>query len=219
MSLAPGWYPDPFSGGGYVRWWDGQRWGSSALEGSEPTVAPPRSRPTDPWSAGAPYELATWTQRALARMLDWLVVTAITLPFALVLAWPAVRDFVAAVPADGQVPASAFSALQDDLLSQSVAISLITAAVWYLYEVPQNVRWGRTLGKRAVGIRVRLRDADANPGWLAASLRWGLFTAGNLVAGFLFVLVDYLWPFWDKPYRQALHDKAARTVVVPSTPR
>src|SRR5664279_5730575 len=25
MSMAPGWYPDPFSNG-YVRWWDGERW-------------------------------------------------------------------------------------------------------------------------------------------------------------------------------------------------
>ncbi len=214
MSMAPGWYPDPFSGGGYVRWWDGERWGASAPAGSEPTAAPPRSR--DPWSQDAPYVLATWTQRALARMLDWLVVTVLTLPVALVLVWPAVSDFLALAPGDGALPAEAIDALRTDLVGQSVAISLVTAAVWFLYEVPQNVAYGRTLGKRALGIRVRLRDVDARPGWLAASLRWGLFTAGNLVGGIAFLLVDYLWPFWDRPYRQALHDKAARTVVVPA---
>jgi uncharacterized RDD family membrane protein YckC len=214
MSLAPGWYPDPFSAGDYVRWWDGQRWGASAPAGSETTVAAPR--PSDPWSAGAPYVLAPWTQRAMARLLDWMIVTLLTLPVALVLVWPAVSEFVSAAPEAGPVPTASIADLQAELVGQSVAISLITSLVWFLYEVPQNVRWGQTLGKRALGIRVRPRDVDANPGWLAATLRWGLFTVGNLVAGILFLAVDYLWPFWDKPYRQALHDKAARTVVVPA---
>ena len=40
-------------------------------------------------------------------------------------------------------------------------------------------------------------------------------TGGQLVIGFVFVLIDCLWPLWDKPWQQAIHDKAAKTVVVP----
>ncbi len=38
---------------------------------------------------------------------------------------------------------------------------------------------------------------------------------GTVIAGGLFLLLDDLWPLWDKPWQQALHDKAAKTVVVP----
>ena len=60
--------------------------------------------------------------------------------------------------------------------------------------------------------------ADANPGWPAATLRWATYTVGVLVLSSLFAIVDYLWPLWDKPWRQALHDKTARTIVVRRTP-
>jgi uncharacterized RDD family membrane protein YckC len=32
--------------------------------------------------------------------------------------------------------------------------------------------------------------------------------------GALFWLLNVLWCTWDQPYRQCLHDKAAKTVVV-----
>ena len=41
MAMAPGWYQDPFSTTGYVRWWDGERWGAStALPEGTPPVPP-----------------------------------------------------------------------------------------------------------------------------------------------------------------------------------
>jgi hypothetical protein len=35
----------------------------------------------------------------------------------------------------------------------------------------------------------------------------------SILCGF-YVLLDDLRPFWDKPFQQSLHDKAAQTVVV-----
>jgi uncharacterized RDD family membrane protein YckC len=68
-------------------------------------------------------------------------------------------------------------------------------------------RKGQTIGMMLYGIAVR----DVNDG--------GRVTAGRaaLRSFILFVLfgflIDVLWPLWDTR-RQALHDKAARTVVV-----
>jgi len=45
--------------------------------------------------------------------------------------------------------------------------------------------------------------------------RWAVFEVFSLIAGGLLLIIDCLWPLWDKPWRQALHDKVARTIVVP----
>ncbi len=46
--------------------------------------------------------------------------------------------------------------------------------------------------------------------------RWASFEAFSIVAGGLLLVVDLLWPLWDRPWRQAIHDKIARTIVVPT---
>jgi uncharacterized RDD family membrane protein YckC len=247
MSMQPGWYPDPFSSGGYVRWWDGQRWGASqSAPVAEPAADPapgvvppaPTSAPAQPWgdppptppapyggpAYGAPYApqvaslpLATWGQRAWAKIIDLVIETALTLPFAMWLLWPAVRDFTDSLPTDGSLPSDeALLAFQTQLLGLSLTLTLVSTAISFVYQVPQNVRWGRTIGKRVLGIRIRPLAADVPLTWIQATIRWGTYAAGVLVAGFLWTLIDYLWPLWDKPWRQALHDKTAKTVVVPS---
>jgi uncharacterized RDD family membrane protein YckC len=72
-------------------------------------------------------------------------------------------------------------------------------------------RWGATLGKHIVGIRVR-RSEDAG--------RVGYARALGRVASVLFLsfcslplLISYLWPLWDSR-NQTLHDKMASTIVV-----
>jgi len=65
------------------------------------------------------------------------------------------------------------------------------------------------------GIRVRPMAEDRRPSLGEAATRTGVIAGGWLVAGGFFMLLDDLWPLWDKPWQQALHDKAAKTVVVP----
>ena len=80
------------------------------------------------------------------------------------------------------------------------------------------VGWkGATLGKMAVGVRIRSWDRPGVPTYWQATQRWltGEFLAfvTGLVATGIYVLLDYLWPVWDSR-KQALHDKWPKTVVV-----
>jgi len=241
MAMEPGWYPDPFSSGGYVRWWDGERWGASTSVGTTapsagppgapvplppppPALPPPPAFPAGAY-AGAGYAaadpriagvlLAPWVSRAAARLLDSFLEGLLALPFMLWLVWPSVQRFVDSVPADGSAPSqAAMTALQADLLSVSTSITVISVVVSALYQLPQNKAWGRTLGKRALGLRIRPLAADVPLSWGQVVARWGVFEACSVVLGGLPLLLDCLWPLWDKPWQQALHDKAAKTIVV-----
>ena len=236
MAMEPGWYPDPFSSGGYVRWWDGQRWGAStSVETTAPTssvpgapvpMPPPAPMPPPPGPVApaygappgvAPFPLATWGARAVARIIDSFITGLIALPFVLWLVWPGVQRFIDSVPADGSAPTdAAMTALQGDLLAVSTSITVITLVISLVYEVPQNKAWGRTLGKRALGLRIRPLAADLPLSWGQVLARWGSFEAFSVIAGGLLLVIDLLWPLWDRPWRQAVHDKIARTIVVPT---
>jgi uncharacterized RDD family membrane protein YckC len=244
MAMEPGWYPDPFSSGGYVRWWDGERWGASTSVGTTapsaqppgapvPLPPPPPAMPPPPGYPASGYPgtgyaaapdprlagiaLAPWVSRAAARLIDSFIEGLIALPFLLWLVWPAVQRFVESVPSDGSAPSQeAMTALQVDLLSVSTWITVISVVISALYQLPQNKAWGRTLGKRALGIRIRPLAADVPLSWGQVIARWGVFEAFSIVLGGLPLLLDCLWPLWDKPWQQALHDKAAKTIVVRS---
>jgi uncharacterized RDD family membrane protein YckC len=180
-----------------------------------PTGFPGSSYADAPDLSAVTVPLAPWISRAAARLIDSLIEGIVALPFVLWLVWPAVQRFVDAVPADGSQPsASAMTALQTDLLSVSTSITVISVVVSALYQLPQNKAWGRTLGKRALGLRIRPLAADVRLGWGQVIARWGVFEACSIVLGGLPLLLDCLWPLWDKPWQQALHDKAARTIVV-----
>jgi uncharacterized RDD family membrane protein YckC len=166
-------------------------------------------------SAAAALPLASWVSRAMARLLDGFIEALIATPFVLWLVWPAVQRFVESIPTDGSQPSqAAMASLQSDLLNVSTSITVISVVVSMLYQLPQNKAWGRTLGKRALGIRIRPLAADLPLSWGQVIVRWGVFEAFSIVLGGLPLLLDCLWPLWDKPWRQALHDKAARTIVV-----
>jgi uncharacterized RDD family membrane protein YckC len=98
-------------------------------------------------------------------------------------------------------------------------------AISYAYQAIYLARTGQTVGKRVMKIRVvRLPDAgpitsaDARRRWLAseglALISWVPLI--NTVAGF-YSWANYLWLLWDRPYRQCLHDKFAKTAVVKLT--
>jgi hypothetical protein len=236
MSMQPGWYPDPFSSGGYVRWWDGQRWGASTSVTTSPADPPvmapgaPLPPPAVPASWPAPgsgptagIALASWWSRAGGKVIDLLLQALVTAPFAFVLLRPAFGRLLDALPSDGTEPTSAqvsaaTEAFQSDVLASALALSALSLAVSFLYEVPQNVRWGRTIGMRATGIRIRPFAADGPVPWVTATIRWGTWALGSLLPYGIFTVLDYLWPLWDKPWQQALHDKTARTLVVRHTP-
>ena len=216
MSMAPGWYPDPFSAAGVNRWWDGAQWTSAT---QVPSVTGWKPAPPYAGATVATFALASWSTRFGAALIDLLIISILLLPICLTLLGPAFNDLRAAMPTDGstQIPQAAITAFQDKVVSVSLALSLAFVLVSLVYFVPQNVAYGRTVGKRLLGIRIRMLAEDRRPDLSAALIRWGLFAAGTVIAGVPFLLLDGLWPLWDKPWRQALHDKLAKTVVVPTT--
>ncbi len=99
----------------------------------------------------------------------------------------------------------------------SLAASFLGLVVWGLYEVILTTRFGQTVGKMALGIKVITTGGQDPPGLQPSAIRWGLPALAGLVpvAGFLLMILAYLWIVWDRE-RQGLHDKAANTYVVRS---
>lgn len=93
------------------------------------------------------------------------------------------------------------------------AVGIVLA---FLYYWLMTARWGQTLGKKALRIRVvRQEDGGAVSTGQAAG-REGFYTVFGGICG-CFGLIDVVWILWD-PRRQALHDKVARTVVAKADP-
>ncbi|MBY8887981.1 RDD family protein [Streptomyces sp. PTM05] len=79
-----------------------------------------------------------------------------------------------------------------------------------LYEALPTARWGRTLGKKLLGVRVLDIESQLTPGF-GRSLRRTLV---RLVLHLLVIgVVNDVWCLFDRPWRQCWHDKAARTFV------
>jgi uncharacterized RDD family membrane protein YckC len=96
-------------------------------------------------------------------------------------------------------------------------LALVQLLVGAVYTIVLIRLRGATLGKMAVGVRVRPWETEANPSWGQSGLRWlGREGLGAVpFVGGLYQLVDALWCLWD-PRRQCLHDKLPKTVVVKS---
>ena len=225
-SMSPGWYPDPFSSGGYVRWWDGERWGQSTA------VQPGDSPPPPPGAAARPFpgpmpgggstgvdaaggaNLASYGQRVVAYLLDGMVQGLVLVPLVMWLEWPVYQDLSAALDANGgQLTQAMLDTLVQRAQQNSLWVTIATLVVTALYAVPQVALYGRTLGKRVVGLRVQSSDGAGVISWRQSLLRWMIQGAGWLICSLL-LLIDLLWPLWDRPLRQAIHDKAARTIVI-----
>ncbi|MES4908027.1 MULTISPECIES: RDD family protein [unclassified Streptomyces] len=99
---------------------------------------------------------------------------------------------------------------------EATAMTVVYALVYFLYEGLMLTKYGQTVGKKVMKIRVALlangEIPAGQPGWLRA----GTYALPEIVpcCGFVFWLINVLWCTWDKPYHQCLHDKVAKTVVV-----
>ncbi len=96
----------------------------------------------------------------------------------------------------------------------SIALGLLVGIAYLtILESRKGAHNGQTLGKQATGIRI-VRDDGEQMTFGRALLREGV---GKyllaLVTLYIYLVVDYLWPLWDRE-NQALHDKIASTHVV-----
>ncbi|MFB9378669.1 RDD family protein [Kineococcus gynurae] len=205
-----------------------ERWGG-------PGSAHPQARPV-PWSRGTAVDpaarqthtpdgqpLGNLGLRLLARVIDYVLTSAITALAAwgplqtVVTAFETTfRDSLAAARA-GSPPPSALSLMdQPGLQSAMTQILWITVVISAVYVIAFTRFFGGTPGKLLCRLRVRGWDRSGLPTWGQAILRWLTREApANLlsVVGGVYLLLDSLWPLWDKR-RQGLHDKLGKTVVV-----
>jgi uncharacterized RDD family membrane protein YckC len=169
--------------------------------------------------------LSGWWRRVFARIIDSLIVSVIGLPLTGYFYWQyfkAVWDYMKGTmdAAAAGTPEATF-ALPAEAYKWMIPAVLIGLAVSFVYEYIFLTRSGATLGKKALGISVRLRDVPGPPPGSAVIKRFGLYTGLSLLAAiplvgtlFSFVaLINDLWPLWDDK-KQALHDKVAATNVV-----
>ncbi|MDO7869139.1 RDD family protein [Nocardioides jiangxiensis] len=223
----------PTTGVPTLRYWDGTAWTEHVAPAQQYVSPAYAARPAGPTTPdGVP--LASYGARVLAQIIDIVVLVVPSL----VLTLPSQVDsqerlqnlsdryLTSTSPDVGAYWHGYVGVLRDQFAGDAWV-----TVIGFLYIVLM-LRWkGATLGKLALGLRVRLREQPGRLPWGAIGIRVlvasGLaylctltVLTGSLaltVVGFLVMMVfgflDVLWPLWDGK-RQALHDKAARTNVV-----
>jgi uncharacterized RDD family membrane protein YckC len=141
---------------------------------------------------GGGPQLGGMGKRFLARLIDGIIVGVV----ASLIGW-----------------AIGWNQFDTDNVGNSWKGGLVMAVLYFVYEFVQLAKGGQTLGKKVMGIRV-LNVADGTQiTQNTAMIRAAMWSGPALLCGFWYI-IDGLSPLWDKPWAQALHDKAAKTVVV-----
>lgn len=152
--------------------------------------------PTDPLAGMPP--LADSGKRTLARIIDMILVGVVVW----LLTW-------------------GFGVTEYDVdtdkveYGKSFVQSLVAAVLFIGYDTFLTARTGQTFGKKLLNMRVANLDNGATP-----SVQTSLIRAAVLWIPFAFccaciwTVICGGWSFFDKPYKQGLHDKSAKTVVV-----
>ena len=172
-----------------------------------PLPPPPSPFPPAPSWAPTPEYVATpayagfWI-RVLASIIDSLVLTPLYIPLAI-----RMIDRMN-ITSSTSITSIDFAQVSGEVIGWTLVLQFVR----YAYEFVMIGQWNATVGKFAVGIRVRQMDGSPAT-WREAALRLLL----ELVIGVLGIsvvsLVDDLWMLWDKQ-KQTLHDKVASTIVV-----
>lgn len=139
--------------------------------------------------------LASWGRRAVALLVDGLILAAVVLTTILVAGVP-MEDVNTTV-------------LEGDTLTV-ILLFVVPEAIYDTFFIGSR---GQTPGKQLLRIKVVDAVDERTPigyqralrRWLSTALLWALFTFPGVI--------DHLWPLRDSR-RQALHDKFARCVVV-----
>ncbi|GAA2689786.1 hypothetical protein GCM10010400_63550 [Streptomyces aculeolatus] len=174
----------------------------------QPGYGGPGGHPGSPGHGGAPYgapdprlagmpPLGGLGRRLLARIIDALIVY---IPVSL---------FLTLI---GQIDDFA----DTDNTGSQYGWGIFGILAYLVYEGLMLTRSGQTVGKMLMSIRVGMLENGAvpagGPGWIRAAV----YSLPGIVPciGTLFWLYNVLSCTWDRPYRQCVHDKAAKTVVV-----
>ncbi|MCX5263796.1 RDD family protein [Streptomyces sp. NBC_00199] len=152
--------------------------------------------PADPLAGMPP--LADSGRRTLARIIDMILVFVVVS----LLAW-------AFGVAQYTVDADRIE------FGKTFGRELVAAILYVAYDTVLTARTGQTLGKRWLGMRVADLDNGSTPSVQTSLVRaLVLWVPFAFCCACLWTAVCGGWSYFDKPYKQGLHDKAAKTVVV-----
>ncbi|WP_329598397.1 RDD family protein [Streptomyces pseudovenezuelae] len=154
------------------------------------------SYPADPLAGMPP--LAPSGRRTLARIIDMILVGIVV--------WLITWGF----------GVSEYTVNGDDVqYGKSLAQSLLAAVLYIAYDTVLISRSGQTLGKRWLGMRVANLDNGSTPSVQTTLTRSAvLWIPFAFCCACIWTAIAGGWSYFDKPYKQGLHDKAAKTVVV-----
>ncbi|MDO0927508.1 RDD family protein [Streptomyces sp. TG1A-8] len=152
--------------------------------------------PADPLAGMPP--LADSGRRTLARVIDMILVGVVVW----LLTWAlGVREY--------RMEGNGIE------VGRSLAQSVVAAVLYVAYDTFTISRTGQTLGKKWLGMRVAMLDHGATPSARSALVRsLVLWLPFAFCCACVWTVICGGWSFFDKPFKQGLHDKAARTVVV-----
>ncbi|GHA41270.1 hypothetical protein GCM10010372_46780 [Streptomyces tauricus] len=98
---------------------------------------------------------------------------------------------------------------------KSFGQSLIALLLYVGYDTFLTTRSGQTLGKKWLHLRVANLDNGSTPSVQTSLVRaLVLWVPFAFCCACIWTAITGGWSFFDKPYKQGLHDKAAKTVVV-----
>ncbi|ELP70572.1 RDD family protein [Streptomyces turgidiscabies] len=178
----------PYGGGGAPYGGGGAPYGGGGGD--------PYGGAADPLSGMPP--LADGGRRVLARLIDMILVGVVV--------WLLTWGFnVNEYDVDG-----------DKIeYGRSIGQSAIAAVLYIAYDTILISRTGQTLGKKWLHLRVANLDNGATPSVQSALVRsLVLWIPFAFCCACIWTAISGGWSFFDKPYKQGLHDKAAKTVVV-----
>ncbi|GGT91014.1 RDD family protein [Streptomyces lateritius] len=150
--------------------------------------------------------LAETGRRIVARIIDWLI---IAVPLAII-----------GIPFDIYTRATDGDNDFGDTINSynggsQLVFQLITIVAYLAYDTVMTAKNGQTLGKKWMKLRVAMLNDGSTPPMNASLIRAVVLWLPALICcACLWPLLILILIIIDKPYKQGLHDKAAKTVVV-----
>ncbi|WP_030180175.1 RDD family protein [Streptomyces violaceorubidus] len=203
-------------GGGQTSWAQQvHRLAGAGGEAQPQPVAPWKPPVEDVFQAAARRQAAARPaglgRRLTARLIDTVVLAGVTAVAAVPLGSKAidhVNDKIDEAKLSGEtVTVWLLDGTTSTYLGIVLAVLLLFGVV---YEALPTAKWGRTLGKRLLGLEVRDIEAHEPPSFGAALRRWLVYSVPGLLA---VGVVGVAWCLFDRPWHQCWHDKAAGTFV------
>ncbi len=173
------------------------------------------------------FALAPLGSRFVARIVD--VIAVLLLDAAL--CWYLVMQYIeetspywrAAFHASQNGGTSTIPPMTSRGSTLGLVILTFTVVIWGVYEVLPTGRTGQTLGKRLLGIRVIGLEGATTLGGRRSFRRWAPLGFATFLwpccIGFLIQFIDCGAPAVNRPFKLALHDVYAATVVVQVPPK